>query len=134
VNKQQARQNIQKLFRQRIDRDVSGLAADYCLEQHLPEAAKLCLGSHETISERLWSKFSFDWRNVFPNPGGTLGLAGQFVNDKLEFTLAWATSNGVETPQVFNAEKIILERLHKLWNEWAGYMVTSPEELEAALN
>lgn len=134
MDKQQARQTIEKLFRQRIDRNVSGLAADYCLEQNLVEAATLCLSSHEKISERIWSKFSFDWSKVFLNPGGTIGLASQFVNDKLEFTLLWATAKGMDTPQVFNAEKVALERLHKLWNEWAGYMVTSTEELEAALN
>jgi hypothetical protein len=134
VDKQQARQSIQKLFRQRIDRDVSGLAADYCLEQNVRNVATLCLSSHEIISERLWSKFIFDWTNVFPNPGGTAGLASQFVYDKLEFTLAWATSNGMETPQVFNAEKVALERIGKLWDEWAGYMVTSSEELESALD
>jgi hypothetical protein len=58
LDKQQARQSIEKLFHQRIDRDVSGLAADYRLEQNLEEGAKLCLGSHKIISERLWSKFS----------------------------------------------------------------------------
>jgi hypothetical protein len=79
VDKHLARQSIEKLFRQRIDRNVSGVAADYCLEQGLEEVADLCLSSHEIISERLWSKFSFDWSNVFPNPGGTIGLASQFV-------------------------------------------------------
>jgi hypothetical protein len=78
--------------------------------------------------------FLYDWTNAFPNPGGTIGLAGQFVNDKLEFTLLWATAKGMDTPRVFNTEKVALDRLGKLWNEWAGYMVTSLEELEAALN
>jgi hypothetical protein len=134
MDKQQARQSIEELFRKRIDRDVSGLATDYCLDQNLQEAAKLCQESHNVISERLWSQFSFNWTNVFPNPGGTIGLAGQFINDKLEFTLLWAASNGLDTSQVLHAEKTVLERLSKLWNEWAGYMVTSSSDLEVALD
>ncbi|MGL4609944.1 MAG: hypothetical protein ACRCYY_09710 [Trueperaceae bacterium] len=133
MNQQEARQHIGKLFRKRIDKNVSGIAAEECLAQNLARAATLCQQSHDVLSERLWSKFEYDWSNVLPNPGGTAGLASQFVYDKLEFTLAWATSKGKDSVQVLHTEKIALEGLQALWKEWAGYMVTSSEELDSAV-
>jgi hypothetical protein len=127
------RQRLEQTFKTTLDRDVSLLAADYCEREGLVVAATLCQTSHETISNRLWSAFKFEWSQVQENPGGTSGRMSHFVTAKLEYTVAWAVANKRETVEVVNAEKAALEALHLLWLEWAGYMVTTSPEFALAL-
>jgi hypothetical protein len=131
--KREVRQRLEQTFRSTLDRNVSLLAADYCKNEELAEAATLCETSHESVSKRLWSKFSFDWSHVQENPGGTSGRMSKFVAVKLEYTVAWAVAEAKETVEVVNAEKAALEALYLLWLEWAGYMVTTSEDYARAI-
>lgn len=128
-----ARQTLERKFRETIDRDVSVLAVEYCQSEGLDTAAILCQASNEHISNGLWSRFAFDWVNVTPNPSGTMNRASQFIEAKLELTVVWAVARGAKTAEVSNAEDVALVRLQKLWNEWAGYMVTTSEVYEMAM-
>jgi hypothetical protein len=127
------RQALEHIFKSKLDRNVSLLAADYCKSEDLPEAAALYQTSNETISNHLWSTFTFDWQNVQENPGGTSGRMGRFVAAKLEYTVAWAVAKGVQTNEILQAEKTVLESLHLLWLEWAGYMATTSEDYMLAI-
>lgn len=128
------RQLLEHTFKSKLDRDVSLLAADYCRAEGLDVAAALCQTSNETISNRLWSIFKFDWAQVQENPGGISGRMSHFVAAKLEYTVAWAVSGAAETAQIKTAEAAVLESLQLFWTQWAGYMVTTSDEYALAFD
>ena len=134
MTQREARETIQTQFRKAVDRNVSFLAFDQLLAEGHLQAARLCDRSHEIISERLWSAFSFDWSKVFFNPGGTVGKASAFLQAKADLSYVWSLAGGEFTEAVRELEATLLEDLHLLWVEWAGYSLTSAPELEVALD
>lgn len=132
-DQQEARQNLEARFQRTFNYDVAELAAEHCEAEGLVDAAGCCRASHDLLSQRLWSRFTFNW-SIFINPGGTSNRAGQFMLAKLEFTVSWAVAKGMCTAEVRAAETTALERLQVLWREWAGYMVTHLPEFESALD
>ena len=134
MTKREARDIIQVRFRKVIDRDVAFLACDQLLAEGHSTAAELCSRSHEVVSERLWSQFSFDWSNVFFNPGGTAGRASAFLQAKAALSYEWSLAGGEFTEEVKRLEAALLTDLNLLWLEWAGYTATSSLELEMSLD
>lgn len=132
LDRQGARRNLEVRFLGTFNYDVTELAAEHCQAEGLGDAASRCRASHDLLSQQLWTLFTFDW-SIFINPGGTSNRTSQFLLAKLEFTVAWAVTKTC-TAEVRATETAALERLQVLWREWAGYMVTTSPEFEAALD
>ena len=110
------------------------LAYDRLLAEGHIAAAELCSHSHEAVSKRLWSQFSFDWSDVFFNPGGTAGRASTFLQTKAALSYEWSLAGGEFTEEAERLFATLLTDLNLLWLEWAGYAATSSPELEVLLN
>ena len=122
LSQQEARSWIEARFKLLVERDVSSWALE--LDPTFPPDVV------ERVNGRLWARFSADWAEVLPNPGGTAGHFQTFLRAKLGFALALAQ----EAPDLPAREKACLHALGQLWREWAGYQVTSREDLLVALD
>ena len=125
------RRTLETRFRRAFTYNVSELAAEQLQTEGLSGAAERCRTLHEPINSLLWLEFTFGWAELTPNPGGTRGRAQNFLLAKLELTVTWAGA-GADAAETQTARENVLECLHVLWPQWAGYMVTTPE-FEAAL-
>lgn len=122
MTQQEARSWIEERFRPLVDRDIRPWALE--LDPTFPPDVVA------RVNGRLWTRFSADWADVFPNPGGTAGHHHAFLQAKLAFALALAQ----EAPDLPARENACLHALGQLWREWAGYQVTSREDLPVALD
>jgi len=122
LTQREARAWIEERFRPLVDRDISPWALEVDPAFSPDVAAR--------VNRRLWARFSADWADVFPNPGGTAGHFHAFLQAKLAFALALAQ----EAPDLTARENACLRALGLLWREWAGYQVTSREDLRVALD
>lgn len=120
LSQQEARSWTEERFRPLVDRDVSPWALELDPAFSLDMAAR--------INRRLQARFAPGWADVFPNPGGTAGHLQVFLQAKLAFALAQ------EAPNLTAREDACLHALGQLWREWAGYQVTSREDLLVALD
>lgn len=133
-----ARTVIQARFRESVDRDVSGLAAQYCQERglHTPggtPAHLLCPGSHEAVTGLLWQTFVSDWSAVVYVYDGTRREQTRYLEAKLRLTLALAAAGDEATPAVGAALEAARDALQKLWLVWAGYQATTTDALAHAV-
>ena len=133
-----ARAVIQARFRDSVDRDVSGLAAQLCEERRLlaPDgtpAAALCLGSHPGVTQLLWAEFQPNWANVVYVYDGTRTEQTRYLNAKLHLTVALAAAGDEATPGVQAALLEAHRALHALWRVWAGYQATTTDALAHAV-
>ena len=129
-----AQLTIEARFRRTVDRDVELVARHTCREGGEDLAAERCLGSDSTISDLLWSHFSFDWSAVTYVYDGTYGHSSRFVWAKVYLTVAWARAGGQLTPEVVEALSEARRRLRELWVEWAGFQATTSDDLALAVN
>lgn len=133
-----ARAFIQSRFRESVDRDVSGLAAQHCQERglHTPDgtpAQMLCQGSHEAVTGLLWQTFVPDWAAVVYVYDGTRREQTRYLEAKLRLTLALAAAGDEATPAVQTALEAARRALENLWPVWAGYQATTTDALAHAV-
>ena len=132
MTRAEARRTIEERFRKTVDKDVSFLVAEQLEVEGKTEAAGRCAELDADLSQHLWQRFGFSWSAVAPNPGGTLGHASAFLQQKAALLYDLAVDDG-KTDMVSAASDLV-EDLRPLWLEWAGYMVTSAPGLECALD
>lgn len=128
MTKVEARAIIESKFKRTANRNVAFFAHDQHLAEGNTLAAANCEAVHAALSDRLWSRFEFDWSRVALNPGGTLGRASAFLQTKAALVYKLAESR----TEASELESDLLAELNVLWLEWAGYMVTE-SGLENAL-
>lgn len=133
-----ARAVIQARFRDGVDRDVSGLAAQLCEERQMltsdgDAAAPLCLGSHPGVTHLLWAGFQPEWEEVVYVYDGTRTEQTRYLNAKLHLTVALAAAGNEATPGVQTALLEARRALRALWLVWAGYQATTTDALAQAV-
>lgn len=119
---QAARAWIEARFCRMLEQDVTSLVPGPVVPADLAAL----------VNRRLWARFSFDWRAVQINPGGTAGHHSAYLRAKL--ALAGALAQRASDEEVCAHEDACLRVLDALWVEWAGYQVTAREDLAAALD
>lgn len=122
LTQQEARSWIEDRFRPLVERDVRPWALE--LDSTFPSDVMA------RANGRLWAQFFPDWAEVIPNPGGTAGHFQTFLQAKLRFALVLAQ----QAPDLPGREDACLHALGQLWREWAGYQVTSREDLWVAVD
>ncbi|GAA5512954.1 hypothetical protein Dcar01_01678 [Deinococcus carri] len=138
ASRDSARAVIQARFRESVDRDVSGLAAQLCQERGLstPDgtpAQTLCLGSHAAVTRLVWEHLRPDWEEVVYVYDGTRGEQARYLNAKLHLTVTLAAAGDEQTPGVEAALLAAQRALHALWLVWAGYQATTTDALAHAV-
>ncbi|GAA5532676.1 hypothetical protein [Deinococcus aluminii] len=138
ASRDSARAVIQARFRDSVDRDVSGLAAQSCQERGLlaPDgtpAQALCLGSHPPVTHLIWAGFQPDWAEVVYVYDGSRTEQTRYLNAKLHLTVTLAAAGDEATPGVRAALLEAQRALHTLWLAWAGYQATTTDALAHAV-
>lgn len=133
-----ARSALQARFRDNVDRDVSGLAAQHCRERGLyaPDGTPteaLCQGSHPGVSDLIWRGFRPGWEEVVYVYDSTRREHTRYLNAKLHLTVTLAVAGDERTPGVEAALLAARQALGALWIVWAGYQATTTDALAQAV-
>ncbi|ADV67839.1 hypothetical protein [Deinococcus maricopensis] len=126
-----ARHHIERHFRESVDRDVTGVAAELLQERgdtlHAPIRE-----AHDAATTLLFSRFAYTWDDVvyvYDRPRGR----ERYLTTKVRLVTALARSGLHRSPDVDTALHAALSALHALWTEWAGHQATTTDALAPAV-